>query len=342
MSKKGSGIRQFLMTLQGKKASLNNIVSFAMFAFVAKKNGVRLLIESEKIDDLSLKISLQILALEEFAKPLLIFNIIPIIDEVYDMSTDDIGNFIDVLYFHNLKQKAISNYGFTLNELGYETKFTNAELKRLDSIKQNGFYTEILDSSGKVRIPFDIKNIDTNISKKISEIVKEKGKSLNEIYHHPIRALHFYVRGSLVRKQSVLAEWYAFLKQTDFTNINNFDELITAINNFEQVPIGGKLFVDDWSEEAGMKTKVLLIKCSVKKIPGETSVIGITRNEFFEDSLVKKNEQKISDVIMKALDDEKIIKKINKCIDIAFVPKRKNLISNIFGWFGRLVGNRLA
>ena len=331
MAKKGSGTRQWLMTLKGKKTTLSDIVPFAMLAFVSYKNAVRLLLASEKINDRSLKISLQILALEELSKPLFIYEICPALNEVFDITAEEIEEFINDFFHHPKKQLAIGRYGESSSVLDYKNKFTAREIKRLESIKQGAFYTEILSSNGKVRIPFDTKNIDKDIANKIQAIIDEKGDSLNDIYNHPMEALRFFVLGSIFRKSQVTAEWIAFLRHDNFDSVNTFEDLIKKIENFEQKPYEGKLYVDDESRDAGLKTMVLLIRCSMKKEEGQTDVVGISLKTQQTDKVISKRYIKINKLLIEEISKPKIQEKISKCIHIEEITTvRPSFIKRLF------------
>ena len=324
MNKKGHGTREWLNGLRGKKVEVNDIVPFAMLGFVAYKNSVRLQMAAEKLSDISLKISLQIIALEEMAKPLMVYELVPALEEEFEIEDETVEAFIKDFFFHAAKQGSISNYGENFGRLGYENKLTEEELKRLESIKQGGFYTETNDVTGKIAVPFDSLRIDKTLSEKIEKILKEKGVSLGEIYHHPIRALEFYLSHAILQKFSIKAETVAFLKYADFTRVDSFDSLLDLVNNFEQEPVNGELLVDDNHPEAGMKTFVLLTKLGIKKIPGQVDVVGASMYENFENNDEAKIKMgTLKKLVYERIGKEDVIKKIKDCIEIQGITFEK-------------------
>ncbi|SRR3989338_127584 len=331
MSKKGHYTREWLVNLKGKKISVVDLVPFAMLAFIAYRNSVRIVIESEKINDIALKLSLQIIALEELSKPLFIFEIAPALNQIFNIKDKEIDSFINAFFYHNIKQLGIAKYGEAYGRLGYETKFSDEELRRLESIKQHGFYTEIKDAFGNPHIPFDETEYDKVISTKIDEIFKEKGSSLGKIYGTRLKALHFFVLGSLRRKNEVKAQWPIFLETVNIDDECTFEDLISSIEAFEQTPVDGKLFVDEDDSSASVITMVLLTKLTMKKTLEQVDVLGSTLHDEDKKSIYSEKNSKIAKLIYQELAKPLVVEKVKECLKLEkTIVVEKNIRQKFF------------
>lgn len=337
MIKKGDSTRNWLINLRGKKIDVIDIVPFAMLGFVAVKNCARLQMASEKVSDLSIKVSLQIIALEELAKPLMIYELVPAYGEVFNIKNETIKSFIKAFFFHSTKQGGIASYGENFGRLGYKNRFTEEELSRLESIKQRGFYTEIQSIHGRVAIPFDSSAVDKAISDKVSLILSEKRMSLEDIYGQPFKTLQFYVYHSVLQMSSVKAEAVAFLKYADFSGIDTFDKLIDLVKSFEQEPVDGKLLVDEYHPDASAKTMSLLFKLATKRMKEKIYVSEASLYKDLDSSVFSEKRALIKKAIYKRLGNDDIVTKVKECIEIEGVTfKKESLFSSLQKSFFRL------
>lgn len=300
--KKVEGTRSWLRELNGKNITITDIISFASLAFVAFQNSKRLFYTSERVEDLALKLSLQVLSMEELSKPLIIYDIVPALGESFSLTGDEIEGFINVFYNHPIKQNTLSKYGKTFGLLNYKHKLNNEEIDLLENIKQRGFYVEI-NNRGEPHIPYNTSNVDKKLFKKITLVLQERIVSLGEIYNHPINALRYYLSHSIQQKRQIRAQWMAFLETADFKDFKTLDQLIDFIEKYEQVPRGGELYVDEEHPDAPTTAMFLLTMLAIKKVTEEVDIIGVRRFD----------EERIRPLIGKILTfEDLIIKEISK------------------------------
>ncbi|MCB0745048.1 MAG: AbiV family abortive infection protein, partial [Ignavibacteriae bacterium] len=279
---------EWLQSFNNKKITVEDIISFCALSCISFRNSEEMYKESQNIKNPFLKTSILIIAMEELSKPLLILEILPALYEKYKIDSEDIKKFLNNFYSHTTKQGAITNYGKVTGKLGYRIFFTEEEYKKLDYIKQSGFYTNILNRQGEIHIPYNSFSVSNKLIKKIESFVLERLKSLSKFgYSNPGIVLAHYINQSLFNKKEVKAQKYIFLEDSDLSTCNTLRDLNDVFIQYEQIPKNGEIYVDEHHPDSSAMSMILMAKPIIKR-----KIEGTKRNENEGLMVVPKNLNK--------------------------------------------------
>lgn len=224
---------EWIVSLRTKKTiELTDIDAFAVLFFKAVQNSRRLHLQSLKNDDNSLRASLNILALEEIAKPIILSEILPAFGKKWEIPIESINKAIKDITWHKEKQVKSSNYGRIVDGLDYKFFFSAEEIKNLQKIRESGFYIDPTKEelySGSLNSKFDVPNDE--FTKKIVLFVKERLNSL-EMYKSEEGSKTFVRKMSFLKMFDSAKKYRKFLSEGKCIDINNIENLIKHAKEF--------------------------------------------------------------------------------------------------------------
>lgn len=228
---KKKNIELWLIELSKKKQiDLNDVDDFALFFFTSIEKAKSLHKSAKETEDLSIQASLNILALEEIAKPIILSENIPIPNKKWSVDLKSIKNIAKNLTHHPLKQLVTSKYGTHTGRLGFVKFLDIKEVKILEQIKQSGFYSNVDLSVGKSE---DISNYLTkDLSNKLNSFVEERLKSLD--MYNDLKKAKVFVRTLTLRKLFEFQSYFdEFIENLDVDKSMTYEHIINLASNFK-------------------------------------------------------------------------------------------------------------
>lgn len=195
---------------------------FGEFAYLAVQNAYRLYLNSKQNVDVPLKVFLLSLSLEELSKPLLLAELVPPLNSKNSTFKKE---YIDYLDNHSAKHFSIGVYGETYSNLNYNVKLSDAEIEKLETIKQQCIYSDVKNNKAVSPLQYFEKEDIELLGNKLSDFVKERLDSLASMYYFKHDAMYEFRNFALMRTFNFPGLFWKFLADSNFDLVNNYVDL---------------------------------------------------------------------------------------------------------------------
>jgi AbiV family abortive infection protein len=223
-----NNIKNWLIRISQKpEIEIEDLDHFAELFVSAYEQSRKLYESSEVINDVNIKTSLCILALEELAKPIILADLIPPAFKKWSVSIEYLKSQADQTKDHSIKQIVSNQYGTITNNLNYKVFLSEDELGALEQLKQQGFYTTLDPQNGRVISA----QISLELCNKLNSLVNER---LNSFFmYKDTQDAKIFIRSlSLINFFEFKTDYLQFVELSDFDNCKNYQDIANLALEF--------------------------------------------------------------------------------------------------------------